>query len=180
MRIVGGKFAGRDLTSPNDFRVRPTAEHVRAAALDAIAADLKDASVLDLFAGTGALGLEAISRGAKRCDFVEFRPASLHALKANIIALRAKDRTRVFKRDAVQFAAALGPSSYDVVFADPPYESRQLDRVLNSWLATGYSSVLVLEHAKNHPLPAVGQRIALDETVVTIFRRDPIVESPRP
>jgi 16S rRNA (guanine966-N2)-methyltransferase len=72
VRIVGGKFAVRDLTSPNDFRVRPTAEHVRAALLDLLAGgvcDLRDARVLDLFAGTGALGLEAISRGARSADF---------------------------------------------------------------------------------------------------------------
>src|SRR5438045_1552140 len=84
VRIVGGKFAGRTLTSPQDFRVRPTAELVRAGMLDMLAGDLKDARVLDLFAGTGALGLEAISRGAKSADFVEFRPDSLHALRANI------------------------------------------------------------------------------------------------
>src|SRR5687767_15864379 len=127
MRIVGGKFAGRDLTSPNDFRVRPTAEHVRAALLDSLTAELPNARVLDLFAGTGALGLEAISRGARSADFVEFRPASLHALRANVAALRMRDRTRIFKRDAVQFAAALDPGSYDLTFVDPPYESRQLD-----------------------------------------------------
>src|SRR5215212_4091825 len=117
MRIVGGKFAGRDLTSPNDFRVRPTAEHVRAALLDMLAADLPGARVLDLFAGTGALGLEAISRGAKSADFVEFRPASLHALRANVAALRLLERTRIFKRDAIAFAHALEPGSYEIAFA---------------------------------------------------------------
>ncbi|HEX9562466.1 MAG TPA: RsmD family RNA methyltransferase [Gemmatimonadaceae bacterium] len=66
---------GRALTSLNDFRLRPAAEHVCAALLDILGSDLKDASVLDLFAGTGALGLEALSRGARRCDFVETRPA---------------------------------------------------------------------------------------------------------
>jgi len=84
MRIVGGKYAGRDLTSPRDWRVRPTAEHVRAALLDLLAADVAGARVLDLYAGTGALGLEALSRGAKYADFVEFRPTSLAALKANV------------------------------------------------------------------------------------------------
>ncbi|HEU4994045.1 MAG TPA: RsmD family RNA methyltransferase, partial [Gemmatimonadaceae bacterium] len=130
LRIVGGKFAGRDLTSPADFRVRPTAEHVRAGLLAALTPDLRDARVLDLFAGTGALGLEAISRGARSADFVEFRPASLHALRANVAALRMRDRTRIFKRDAVQFAAALDAGSYDLTFVDPPYESRQLDLVI--------------------------------------------------
>ena len=93
MRIVGGKFAGRDLTSPNDFRVRPTGELVRAAMLDRLAKVLTGARILDLFAGTGALGLEALSRGAATADFVETRASSLHALKANIVLLRARDRT---------------------------------------------------------------------------------------
>src|SRR5689334_9683300 len=127
MRIVAGKFAGRDLTSPNDFRVRPTAEHVRAELLDLLRADIADARVLDLFAGTGAIGLEAISRGARSCDFVETRPASLHALRANVAALRLREQTRIFKRDAVQFARALDADAYDLAFVDPPYESRQLD-----------------------------------------------------
>ena len=170
MRIVGGKFAGRDLTSPNDFRVRPTAEAVRAALLDALAADVKDARILDLFAGTGALGLEAISRGARSADFVEFRPASLHALRANIAALRLRDRTRVFKRDALPFAAALDEHSYDIAFVDPPYESRMLDRVIDTWMARRFSKVLAVEHARTHALPAGGQRRVFEDTAVTIYR----------
>ena len=170
MRIVGGKFAGRDLTSPNDFRVRPTAETVRAALLDSLAADVKDARILDLFAGTGALGLEAISRGARTADFVEFRPASLHALRANIAALRLRDRTRVFKRDALPFAAALDADSYDVAFVDPPYESRMLDRVIETWMARRFSKVLAVEHARTHALPGGGQRRVFEDTAVTIYR----------
>jgi 16S rRNA (guanine966-N2)-methyltransferase len=170
VRIVAGKFAGRDLTSPNDFRVRPSAEHVRAALLDMLAADVKDARVLDLFAGTGALGLEAISRGARAADFVEFRPASLHALRANIAALRLLKSTRIFKRDALPFAAALAPESYDIVFADPPYESRMLDRVIESWRERRFSGVLAVEHARTHVLPAGGKRRVLEESAVTIYR----------
>lgn len=170
MRIVGGKLAGRDLTSPNDFRVRPTAEHVRAGLLDLLRADLPDARVLDLFAGTGALGLEALSRGARSADFVETRPASLHALRANVAALRLRDRTRIFKRDALPFAAALAADSYDLAFLDPPYESRMLDRVLETWRATRFARVLAVEHARVHPLPPGAQRLAFDETVVTVYR----------
>jgi 16S rRNA (guanine966-N2)-methyltransferase len=171
VRIVAGKFAGRDLTSPNDFRVRPTAEHVRVGALDLIASDLAGSRFLDLFAGTGAVGLEAISRGAKSADFVETRPSSLHALRANVALLRLREKTRIFKRDALPFAAALAPDSYDIVFADPPYESRMLDRVLESWRERRFSPILALEHAATHELPRASVRRTFDETVVSVYRR---------
>jgi len=171
LRIVGGKFAGRDLTSPADFRVRPTAEHIRAAVLDSLAADLPNARVLDLFAGTGALGLEALSRGAAKADFVEFRPSSLHALRANVAALRIRDRTRIFKRDAVQFAAALEADAYDIAFVDPPYESRQLDLVIASWKSTGFSRILVAEHASTHDVPRGTSRRGFDDSAITTYRR---------
>jgi 16S rRNA (guanine966-N2)-methyltransferase len=170
MRIVAGRFKGRPLTSPNDFRVRPTAEDVRSALLDLLAAELKDVRVLDLFAGTGALGLEAISRGAKSCDFVETRPSSLHALKANVVALRLKDQTRIFKRDALPFAAALGENSYGLVFADPPYGSKMLDRVIDSWREKRFAPVLAVEHKRGHALPKPSVERVFDDTVISIYR----------
>lgn len=170
MRIVAGKFAGRTLTSPQDQRVRPTAEHVRVGLLDLLSADVPNARVLDLFAGTGALGLEAMSRGAHRADFVEFRPDSLHALRANVALLRLRERTRIFKRDAVPFAAALTPDSYDLAFADPLYGSRMLDRVIESWLAQRFARVLAVEHARTHEIPAGSYRRVFDESAVTIYR----------
>ena len=169
MRIVGGRFAGRTLTSP-DARVRPTAEHVRAALLDMLAPALENARVLDLFSGTGALGLEAISRGARSADFVEFRPGSLHALKANIAALRLRERTRVFKRDALPFASAVAADAYDIAFADPPYESKMLDRLIETWQRTRFARILAVEHAASHSLPAGGIRHLFEETAVTIYR----------
>ncbi len=170
MRIVKGRFAGRDLVSPNDSRVRPTAEHVRDALLDLLEADLRDARILDLFAGTGALGLEALSRGAARADFVETRPSSLHALRANVALLRVRDRTRIFKRDALPFAGALGEDAYDLAFADPPYESRMLDRVLESWRERRFSPILALEHAVTHELPRATARRVLEDTAVSVYR----------
>jgi 16S rRNA (guanine966-N2)-methyltransferase len=171
VRIVAGKFAGRDLTSPNDFRVRPTAEHVRDGALHLVATELTGARFLDLFAGTGAVGLEAISRGARSADFVETRPSSLHALRANVALLRLREKTRIFKRDALPFAAALAADSYDVAFVDPPYESRMLDRVLESWRERAFSRVLVVEHAATHELPRAAARRVFEETVVSVYRR---------
>ena len=134
-------------------------------------ADIEGARVLDLFAGTGALGLEAISRGAKSADFVETRPASLHALKANVAALRGmKDCTRIFKRDALPFAAALGEASYDIAFIDPPYGSKMLDRVLESWSANRFARVLAVEHASTHELPRPFDRRIFEESAVSIYR----------
>ena len=151
--------------------MRPTAEHIRAAVLDSLTADLPNARILDLFAGTGAMGLEALSRGAAKADFVEFRPSSLHALKANVVKIRMRNYSRIFKRDAVQFAAALDADSYDIAFVDPPYESRQLDRVLTSWKASGFARILVAEHARTHELPQGASRRVFDDTAITIYRR---------
>ena len=170
MRIVAGTFKGRDLTSPQDSRVRPTAEQTRAGVMDMLGGDLTGARVLDLFAGTGALGLEAISRGALGADFVEFRPDSLHALKANVAALGLKQRTRIFKKDAIPFAAALGPGSYDIAFADPPYGSRMIDRVLESWEKQRFARILAVEHAASHVLPKGAKQRVFGDSAVTIYR----------
>lgn len=170
MRIIAGKFGGRDLTSPADFRVRPTAEKVRGLLLDQLAPELKDARILDLFAGTGALGLEALSRGAKYADFVEFRPSSLHALRANVAALRLTPKCRIFKKDAVQFAEAQAEARWDITFADPPYESRMLDRVVTAWLAAPFSRLLACEHARTHAIPAGSWSRTIEDTSLTIYR----------
>ncbi len=173
MRIIKGKFADRDLMSPPDARVRPTAERVRGALLDLLAPDLPKARVLDLFAGTGALGLEAISRGAQWCDFVEFRPSSLHALRANVALLRVRERIRIYKRDALPFAAALEPQTYDIAFVDPPYGSRMLDRVIESWQTKRFARVLAVEHERTHELPAGGRTRTFDDSAITIYRTSP-------
>ncbi len=171
MRIVGGKWAGRDLTSPNDFRVHPTRENVRVSIIGLIASDLANARVLDLFAGTGALGLEALSRGAKTADFVETRPSCLHALKANVAALHVRERCRIFKRDALPWAGMLTTAGvYDIAFCDPPYESRMLDRVIEGWQRTHFARVLVAEHAAVHELPRGGRRYEYGDVAVTIYR----------
>ena len=170
VRIIAGKYKGRDLARLLDAHVRPTAEHVRGALLDLLAPDLDGASVLDLFAGTGALGLEAISRGARRCDFLETRASSLHTLNANIGLLRLKKRTRVFKKDAVPFAAQLNAGAYDLVFADPPYGSRMLDHVVRSWQERKFSRVLAVEHERGHALPKGDVRRDFDEVSITIYR----------
>src|SRR5690606_28646624 len=122
----------RRLTSPGGG-VRPTPEAVRGRCLDLVEAELAGARVLDLFAGSGALGLEALSRGAASVDFVENGAAALHALKANVAALRATRLCRIFKRDALPWVEGVAARAYGVAFVDPPYGSAKLDRVLARW-----------------------------------------------
>ncbi|NIR77877.1 MAG: methyltransferase [Gemmatimonadetes bacterium] len=159
------------MTSPGR-NVRPTAEEVRDRWLRALEPRVRGARVLDLFAGCGALGLEGLSRGAAACDFVENGPASLHALKANVAALRAGRRARVFKRDAIPFLEGLEPKSYDLAFADPPYGSRKLDRVVERWLEVPFAAVLTVEHARDHRSPTLARaekRLDFGDTRVSFF-----------
>jgi 16S rRNA (guanine966-N2)-methyltransferase len=128
--------------------------------------------VVDLFAGTGALGLEALSRGARYADFVETRPASLHALKANIAALRTRENTRVYKRDAIPFAASLPEDRYDIAFADPPYGSRMAVRIIESWQAARFARILTVEHDAEQLLPAGGVSHFFGDTAVTVYYSD--------
>ncbi len=169
MRIIAGRWEGRQLTSPVG-RIRPTGEALRDFWMSLLEEDLPRANVLDLFAGTGALGLEALSRGAAKCDFVENAGEALHALKANVVALGAKGKTRVFDRDAIPFVEALTGMPYDIALADPPYGSKKLDRVVARWTEAPFSRVLVLEHDPEHALPVKGKRFPRGDSMLTVLR----------
>jgi len=140
--------------------------------LELLADELKGARVLDLFAGSGADGLEAVSRGAKFADFVENGPGALHALKANVAALRETKRCRIYKRDAIPFSEALKKDAYDIAFADPPYASKKLDRVLDHWKATHFAEILILEHKNDRTIvAAIKKQYDFEgDTRVTILR----------
>jgi len=177
MRIVAGTWAGRPLTSPGP-RIRPTMEPLRIACMDMLGPHLAGARFLDCFAGTGAVGLEALSRGAGSCDFVEDGRAAAHGLKANVAAVRSRDRIHIFLRDAIPFVEGLQEGAYDIAFVDPPYGSRKLDRILARWKAVPFSPILVLEHAADHrlELPQDGCRIKtrqIDNSCLTLLRLRP-------
>ncbi|HUF68112.1 MAG TPA: RsmD family RNA methyltransferase [Longimicrobiales bacterium] len=170
MRIVAGRWAGRALVSPGG-RVRPTGEELRMALMALIERDLDGADVLDLFAGTGAVGLEALSRGAARCDFVENGAAAIHSLKANVASLRVKARTRIFLRDAIPFMERIDRQAWDIAFADPPYGSRKLDRVIARWAEVPFSRILAFEHAADLDPPVRGRSRRVGDSMVTVLRR---------
>lgn len=169
MRIVGGRWKGRDLVSPSG-PVRPTTEELRDAWITMLAPELGGTRVLDLFAGSGALGLEALSRGARYADFVENHPAALHALKANVAGLRLKEKARVFKQDAITYVRRLPEAQYDVALADPPYGSGKVDIVVRQWLEVPFARVLCVEHAADHELPRGGRLVRFGEQAVTFYR----------
>jgi 16S rRNA (guanine966-N2)-methyltransferase len=169
LRIVGGRWAGVELTSPSG-RVRPTAELLRDAWLTSLEDDLSGARVLDLFAGSGALGIEALSRGAASVDFVENGRSALHALKANIARVRAARVTRVFVKDALAFLGALDAGAYDVALADPPYTSDLAARTVQRWLEMPFSRVLGVEHAPGKSLPGRGKTRQVGEGALSIYR----------
>ncbi len=149
MRIIAGQFRGRRLRGPKSRAVRPTSDRVREALFSRINAWLPDAVVLDLFAGTGALGLEALSRGALRAVFVERDPRALALIRDNISACGVGRRSRVV---AATVSAALHRLSedrcqFDLVFMDPPYGKDHVRRVLPILVGvTGEGSQLVIEH----------------------------------
>ena len=132
--------------------------------------ELPGARVLDLFAGSGALGLEALSRGAEQCDFVEIGARSLTALRANIEKLGALDDANVIRSDALKFAERLEPSAYDVAFADPPYGMSLAQRVAERWLQVPFASVLGVEHATKETMPDGGETRKYGDTGITFYR----------
>lgn len=121
MRVVAGELRGRRVEAPPGYDVRPTTDKVREAVFNALGSLdlLRDARVADLFAGSGALGIEALSRGAAHCTFVERDRTALRTLKANLEHLDLGDRTRVIAGDALSQARML---DVDLVLADPPYQ----------------------------------------------------------
>lgn len=170
MRIVAGKWRGRRIDAPNDDRVRPTGDRVREAWMSIVNPWLADAKVLDLFSGSGALGLEALSRGAAHVDFVELAPKSLAAIRANATALGAGAEAVVHRGDALRFVEALAPHAYDVAFADPPYDLGIATKLAERWIESPFADILGIEHRLNEHLPGDGERRKYGSTVVTFYR----------
>jgi 16S rRNA (guanine966-N2)-methyltransferase len=170
MRIVAGRWKGRRLAAPAGRSVRPTADRVREAWMSIVQPWLADARVLDLFAGSGALGLEAVSRGAAHADLVESAPPSLKSIAANVAALDAGEMVRVHRADAIKFAQSLASSAYDVAFADPPYDLGLAAQVAEQWLATPFAAVLGVEHRVFEPMPEGGDTRRYGDTAITFYR----------
>lgn len=153
MRIVGGRFRGRPISAPAGTRTRPTSDRVREALFNILhhgisGFKMEEARVLDLFAGTGALGIEALSRGANFCLFVEDDADARGIIRENIETLGLTGATKIWRRDATKLGTAAPMQPFRLLFADPPYGrglgEKALDAALDGgWLAK--DAVCVLE-----------------------------------
>ncbi len=169
IRIIAGEFKGRRLKTPTGSTVRPTADRVRESWFNILQRSIRGARVLDLFAGSGALGFESLSRGAVSADFVELHRASLTVLKANAETLKVEDRVTIHRVDGLRFAEGLRPGEYDVAFADPPYAGDQAARLVAMFRATPFANVFAIEHAAAQAMPGDDTRRYGDTAVTFVY-----------
>ncbi|MEX2528438.1 MAG: 16S rRNA (guanine(966)-N(2))-methyltransferase RsmD [Gemmatimonadota bacterium] len=156
MRIVAGEWGGRRIRTPAGDATRPTTDRVREAWMSILAPRLSGARVLDLFAGSGALGLEALSRGAAEAVFVEKNPRALGVLRDNIAQLAAGPRARVVPGDVRAFLDHLEPTAhFHIALADPPYEQGWATRLLEQFQQKPFARELWVEHRTGEPIPAL-------------------------
>jgi 16S rRNA (guanine966-N2)-methyltransferase len=182
MRVVGGRLKGRNLASPASREIRPTADRLRESVFNILVHAYDDpfqgARVLDLFAGTGALGIEAVSRGAAFALFVDNGAEARALLRNNVEALGLGGVTKIFRRDATDLGPAHPVEPFSLAFLDPPYGKGLADKALASlrdggWLVPG--ALLVVEEAKAAAFTAVEgfaelERRAYDDTEFVFLR----------
>lgn len=183
MRVIAGRFRGRALAAPADQGVRPTSDRVREAIFNILShgiadVSLPDARVIDLFAGTGALGIEALSRGAAYALFVDDSAAARALIRTNIENFGLTGVTKIWRRDAAELGPAGNIAPFDLAFLDPPYGKGFAALALASlaeggWLKSG--SLAVVEDAAGTNLPVPASFYRLDtrqwgDTEVTFLR----------
>lgn len=130
MRIIGGKYKGRYLVNFKADHIRPTTDRVKESLFNILQGYIEGAQVLDLFAGTGNLGIEAISRGAEKVVFVEKNPKSLQLINENLKALGVTEEYEVLKADVMKFLSSSVQAEYDVIFIDPPFTEKMAHDVM--------------------------------------------------
>ncbi|MCM1022754.1 MAG: 16S rRNA (guanine(966)-N(2))-methyltransferase RsmD [Prevotella sp.] len=176
MRVITGSARGRRLAAPAGMDVRPTSDKVKEAVFSIVQFDLAGSVILDLFAGSGQLGIEALSRGAKSCVFVDSSRISLETAKENIAASGFRSEATVMNSDAEQYLR-MCRQTFDIAFIDPPYKKGLIEKVMP--LLCGHMSgrgIAVCEHEKGLVLPESfgtmvrGKTYRYSKTEVTIYR----------
>jgi 16S rRNA (guanine966-N2)-methyltransferase len=182
MRVVGGRLKGRNIASPSSQAIRPTQDRLREALFNILAHaygnPMLDARVIDLFAGTGALGIEAVSRGASFALFVDNGAEARALLRQNVEALGLGGTTKVYRRDATNLVPAYPSEPFALAFCDPPYRMKLADKALASLRDGGWlvpDALVVVEEARDAGFVAPEgfeelERRAYDDTEFTFLR----------
>lgn len=192
MRVIAGEFKGRSLRAPGWEGLRPTSDKLRETLFNILGPSVRDARVLDGYAGTGAVGIEALSRGAAHVTFIEKDPRAIHLMDTNLALCGVTPPQHLNNRYAIiraWFAGAgahLRERAFDIIFLDPPYNAAALDEALAAADSlVGDATLLVIEHARRDTAPERAGRLARTRTVtsgdsaLTFYRRSPGVEEQR-
>ena len=178
MRVITGTARGRKLKTPENYDIRPTTDSVKEAVFNIIQFDVEGRRVLDLFAGTGQMGIEALSRGAAECVFVDRDKAAANIVRQNLTACGLS--ARVAGEDALGYLDTCG--RFDLVFVDPPYDSGIYDAVLqkiNSVDILSDGGIIICESRRETPMPAVsapyymGREYNYGKVKITVYRKEP-------
>jgi 16S rRNA (guanine(966)-N(2))-methyltransferase RsmD len=183
VRVLAGVFKGRRLVTPRGLATRPTSDQVRLALMDTLTPWLPEARVLDLFAGAGGVGLEALSRGAAHVTFVERDARAAAALSANAASLAVEGRVRLLRLDVARALDRLAREGerFDIVFLDPPYATEDTtDTVtrLGAGLVTAAGGLVIAQHLTKRPPPSTAGVLTafrtrrFGETTLTFFRAE--------
>lgn len=191
LKILGGQFKGRLLKTPKGDRTRPTSALVRKAFFDIFRQEIEDARFLDLYAGSGAMGLEALSRGAASVTLVDTDGSAIQCITENIETLGLKQSTRVFRSDAFKAAKKLisANQQFDLIYLDPPYGTplKELLELIDQSNLIRSKGLLIIEErspslAKSFPfqtLTHLSER-KFGDTLIEIFTKEPVAKLPDP
>ena len=157
IRIIAGKFGGRKIDAPDGAKTHPMGERVRNALFNSIADEIVGARVLDSFAGTGSVGLEAISRGARSSTFVERDKVAQNILGKNVVSLGADEQSEIVRSSINSWLETASVENYDIIFADPPYHDLQLSTVRRLFTILKPNGLMVLSHTGRGEVPNLSE-----------------------
>lgn len=161
IRLIAGQYGGRSLDAPDTTRTHPMSERMRGALFN-ILGDLSGKEVLDAFAGTGSLGLEALSRGAAKATFIERDRIAQKVIDNNIRTLRAADKAELIRTSVANWSETTGERHFDLIFADPPYHDMQLSTVSRLVKYLKPKGLMILSHPGRESAPTVNGVVVVD------------------
>ncbi|HET6747583.1 MAG TPA: 16S rRNA (guanine(966)-N(2))-methyltransferase RsmD [Candidatus Saccharimonadales bacterium] len=177
VRIISGLYGGRKLDAPDNNRTHPMSERVRNALFNSLGDQITDAEVLDAFAGTGALGLEALSRGAKYATFIEKDRLAQKILNKNIATLGVENTTKTIATTVLNWTKGYNGDGFDIIFADPPYHDPQFSTVSELFGLLKPGGTMILSHPGRGEEPTKNGVVVVDNrsygnAFLTFYRRE--------